>query len=278
MSRKHKRPRTPSVPRQPAPTIRLRGDGREYGVHGGLGIPADICEPGHPWFAAIASGWAEDSAAYRERFVEPVLSKVATATGNASARRARELRLMAEDHAERTQRQGMVRPTREREDKGDVEMVKDVKVDRNERVTGFRAVTASPLERMRKRNEVSAWQAACGHLYRSQWEQSGRHEPRVTARYAEPTDQGDIREPTKRELDAKRKYEAATQAVGIILAPVLVHVVLLECTAASWAEARGHRGRQAGIIGMTTLRLALDALGEHYRLQKALDPAYGRVA
>ena len=57
------------------------------------------------------------------------------------------------------------------------------------------------------------------------------------------------------------QYQAAMRAVGIILSPVLSFVVAGEGSAGDWAVQRNRPASE----GIVTLRLALDALGAHYR-------------
>ena len=63
------------------------------------------------------------------------------------------------------------------------------------------------------------------------------------------------------QIDARRRFEAALQAVGQWLSPILVHVAICDLSPSDWSRDRGFPPRD----GIAILRLALDALRWHYR-------------
>ena len=116
----------------------------------------------------------------------------------------------------------------------------------------------TPLERYLARQEVTREQYHhAEHLLRD-WLSSGL-EPHITGAYGDQLT--GVGPPVPGTGPAYAYYTAAIRAVGIVLSPVLVHVVLLGFSARSWAETAARPPTD----GMPALRLALDALGEHYR-------------
>jgi hypothetical protein len=93
---------------------------------------------------------------------------------------------------------------------------------------------------------------------KSDWQNSGLN-PRVVAAYDSAVGGGGNNMPGMG--TTARDYMLAMQAVGMILSPVLVHVVIEDQSAESWAQLKGKPLKD----GIAALRLALDALCEHYR-------------
>jgi hypothetical protein len=116
----------------------------------------------------------------------------------------------------------------------------------------------SALERYFVRGEVSPAQYHDGERLLRDWVSSGL-EPQITGAYGDQLTS--TSPPVPGIGPAYPYYTAAMRAVGIILSPVLAHVVLHSQSASSWAESIG-RPRTDGIAA---LRLALDALGCFYR-------------
>lgn len=128
---------------------------------------------------------------------------------------------------------------------------------------GARCVNARPIDRYRRDGAVSEAQHRAGTRLRSDWI-DGSGSGRTTALYGErQSPGGDI---SDSQAERHHDYVLAMQALGPELSPVIVHVVLLEGSASSWAEQRGRRGTGAKVEGMVTLRIALDRLARHYRL------------
>ena len=123
----------------------------------------------------------------------------------------------------------------------------------------------SALERYLARGEVSAQQYRDGERLLRDWLLSGL-EPQITGAY-EAAFLGAAMPLVPGLGPGWSFYAAAMRAVGLILSPVLAHVVLHGCSASSWAE-ETHRPRSDGIAA---LRLALDALGAHYRGRRCHD-------
>jgi hypothetical protein len=139
--------------------------------------------------------------------------------------------------------------------------------------TGSRSVTVhvgeSPLSWLRSRGMVSARQHDAGDMLRADWEEAGLS-PRVTMRWEARGSTGtgqrgapDGGSETLRQIDAKRRFDAATAAVGPGLSDVLWRVV---CAGEGLAAAEKALGWPAR-AGKLVLGLALDRLADHYRLR-----------
>lgn len=156
--------------------------------------------------------------------------------------------------------------TPERNAKGDlVDLVTDT-------TKGKRSIRAVPLDHYRdsnaldprdRRNNARLYRS--GDRLRREW-QTSKLTPRMTSDLlgAGGNDAAVPGAMTDRALDAFTRYARAMRVVGVVLSPVLVHVVCLEGTARQWALGRGVRLPAAQTAGMTALRLALDALARHY--------------
>ena len=155
-----------------------------------------------------------------------------------------------------------VGPTPERLAKEDI-AEGEHRISSGETWRGARCVNARPIDRYRRDGAVSEAQHRAGTKLRSDWV-DGAGSGRTTARYAPPQSPGG--EMSDSQAECHHAYVMAMQALGPELSPVVVHVVLLEGSASSWAEQRGRRGTGAKVEGMVTLRIALDRLARHYRL------------
>lgn len=148
------------------------------------------------------------------------------------------------------------------------------------RVTGTREGLVNrapaPLDRYKSRAQLDSnettnmvrWLA--GDRLRTDWYLSGL-EPRMVANLqGSGGGTGDPRSfvpASERAAEARDRFRDAIRAVGIRLCPVLIEVVCCERSAHDWAHSAGHRGKvQCQYIGMTTLRIALDTLADHYGL------------
>lgn len=150
------------------------------------------------------------------------------------------------------QRMGLVAAAELAVDEADAERAR-----RNEKRILSRR-TGSVMDRYLKRGEVNRQQYADGERLWSDYMQSGLTAT-VTGSYGQSTP--GTGQPTPGCGPRYAKYRDAMRAVGIILSPVLAHVVLQGLSASSWAIEH-HRPISDGIVA---LRLALDALGAHYR-------------
>ena len=153
-------------------------------------------------------------------------------------------------------------PTPERLAKGDVTQG-DHRIGRRETVRGYRAAVADPLLLYWKRKDISASSFKAGLRLRTDFRLAAIAR-RVTPRYAEPI--SGRTEIADAQAEARHRYLLAMRDVGPILAPILAHVVCFDPLASDWSRDRGAvaKGR-AGIEGLVTLRLALEALERHYR-------------
>lgn len=249
-----------------APVVPFRyRDGRERGVGGiPLGTAADIVDADHPWADAIAEQGQAGLVEYREKKVAPALAKVAAAEArvrdDAKKRRDR-LFIASTSEVERTGKK-LVLPTAEREAKGDL-VHGDHVIERGEDWKGPRAVAVRPIDRYVRDGHIIRAQHKAAEKLLADWI-AGEGSHRMTALYGERADR--TGEMSDAQAIRHKSYVEAMQALGPELSPVIVHVVLLEGSATSWAEQRGRRGPRAKEHGMTALCLGLDRLARHYRL------------
>jgi len=155
-------------------------------------------------------------------------------------------------------------PTPARLAKGDMTLG-DHRINQRETVHGYRAAVADPLLLYWKRKDISAAEFKAGLRLRTDFRIAAIAK-RITPRYAEPI--SGKTEISDAQAEARHDYVVAMRAVGPILAPILAHVVCFDQLASEWSKSRGAvaKGR-AGVEGLVTLRLALDALERHYRLR-----------
>jgi hypothetical protein len=129
-----------------------------------------------------------------------------------------------------------------------------------ERKRVMRAEQGSQIDRYRKRGSIDLPQFHAAEKLANLFAGSGLN-PKLTANW-DTTFGGNSGLPGMG--PTAREYMLAMQAVGIILSPVLVHVVFQDQSAVSWAVALGKPQKD----GMAALRLALDALCFHWRFKK----------
>lgn len=113
------------------------------------------------------------------------------------------------------------------------------------------------LDRYLLRRQITERQYDAGNKIYRQWRASGS-QVSVTGRYAPRL--GHSTEKSEYQIDMRRRVDLAMRDVGSQLSAVLVHVCLCDLPARDWAIGAGG-APQAGIV---VLRLALDALADHY--------------
>ncbi len=124
----------------------------------------------------------------------------------------------------------------------------------------------SPLAWLRSRGHIDERQFAAGEHLRLDWERS-QLPPRVTMRWdAPPLARGrggapGPADPTEAQIAARRRFEAATAAVGPGLSDVLWRIV---CAGEGMRDAERALGWPAR-AGKLVLGLALDRLADFYR-------------
>ncbi len=118
--------------------------------------------------------------------------------------------------------------------------------------------TQVALDRYLIRREISERQYDAGSKLYRQWRASGS-QLSVTGRYGPRL--GRSEEKSEFQIDMRRRVDRALRDVGSQLSAVLVHVCLCDLPARDWAVRAGG-APQAGIV---VLRLALDALADHYQ-------------
>ena len=143
--------------------------------------------------------------------------------------------------------------------------------DRRSRRRPARSVTVNlaeaPLGWLRSRGLVSARQFAAGEALRADWERA-QLAPAVTMRWdAAPADKNrrsapEPASPTAQQIAARRRFDAALEAVGTGLTDLLWRVVCAGEGMRDVETALGWPARTARIV----LGIALDRLADHYRL------------
>ncbi len=126
----------------------------------------------------------------------------------------------------------------------------------------------SPLGWLKARGLVSTRQFEAGETLRREWERACLA-PSVTMRWDAPPPgraaraAPDAPEPALAQLAAKRRFEAAVEAVGEGLSDVLWRIV---CAGEGMRDAERALGWPAR-AGRVVLGIALDRLADHYRLK-----------
>jgi len=122
------------------------------------------------------------------------------------------------------------------------------------------------LERLSIRGSLTARQRAAGDRIAADYRCAGDL-PHVTMRYEarlEAPTKGSRAfrpEPVQHQIDARRRFERAVQALGPWMSPVIVHVAVLDQALTDWTRPGMKNGDGAAL-----LRLALDVLADHYGL------------
>jgi len=126
----------------------------------------------------------------------------------------------------------------------------------------------SPLGWLHNRGHVTSRQLAAGEQLRLDWEKASLP-PIVTMKWDAPP-LGRVARlapeeaaPTMRQLAARRRFEAATRAVGPGLRDILWRIV---CAGEGMREAETALGWPAR-AGKLVLCMALDRLADHYRMR-----------
>jgi hypothetical protein len=140
------------------------------------------------------------------------------------------------------------------------------------RGTPIRSVTVnlaeSPLGWLHARGHLTGRQFAAGEQLRADWE-TAQLPPVVTMRWdSPPPDRSprgapEERAPGKRQIAARRRFEAATGAIGPGLRDIAWRVV---CAGEGMREAETALGWPAR-AGKLVLQMALDRLADHYRMR-----------
>ncbi len=160
-------------------------------------------------------------------------------------------------------------PTPERLTKGDV-----IEPARGQARAGdkppLRVATQTMLDRYVVRGHISEQQYQAGLRLYATWRKTGRA-LRMTSSYERTIPSTGEMSPQQR--DAWTEVNEAMRAVGKQLSAVLVHVVFCDEPARTWATANG--GDAKG--GILVLRMALNALADHYRLRRACSGPHNGV-
>lgn len=148
----------------------------------------------------------------------------------------------------------------------------DLYTEESDTISHKRSSSRAPLDKYRSEGALGRgdsemnyrlWKA--GHMLRQSFRLSKMGGARVTANLLAIGGKGNGQQAiTDAAADAHHAYQLAMRDVGVVLGPVIVHVVCMEGTAAEWAEQYGWKNRKKD--GMAALRLALDALARHYRI------------
>ena len=134
-----------------------------------------------------------------------------------------------------------------------------------------RARQQSYLDRYAQRGFIDVRRYVAGRRLYADWYRSGS-QPYLVAAYdgqAPQRTRSPGGGPTDHQAQLRQRVTEALHQVGPGLAAILVHVCLLDQAAKDWAAARG----EGAASGIAILRLALDALADHYRIAADLQLA-----
>jgi hypothetical protein len=126
-----------------------------------------------------------------------------------------------------------------------------------------RARYVSVLEFLLGRGAITERQLAAGERLARDFRIAGDM-PHVTMKYdvrLETPTKGSLAfrpDPGAAQVDGRRRFERAVQELGPYLSAVAIHACVLDQPLATWTRPRD---------GPALLRLALDVLGDHYRLE-----------
>ena len=126
------------------------------------------------------------------------------------------------------------------------------------------------LDRYLLRRQISDRQYDAGNKIYRQWRASGS-QASVTGRYGPRL--GHSPEKSDHQIDMRHRVDMALRDVGSQLSAVLIHVCLCDLPARDWAITIGG-APQAGIV---VLRLALDALADHYEKSRKVDQSFANA-
>jgi Domain of unknown function (DUF6456) len=126
------------------------------------------------------------------------------------------------------------------------------------------ARTRTRLDELEARGAIEPGHRDAGIRLASDYQRSGEGPRHLVQSYGPrmPKSASDILD-SARQIDARRRFEKALQAVGKWLSPVLIHVAILDEAPCHWAERYGRPAKD----GIACLRLALDALMVHYGMR-----------
>ena len=124
----------------------------------------------------------------------------------------------------------------------------------------MRIHTQTMLDRYLNRRQIDARQFNAGRRVYRQWRASGG-EPRVVANFFGTGGGGEM---TDDQAELRVAFTRAIRGIGAQLSGVVVHVCLIDGSAAEWAISR----MLPRSDGIARLRAGLDALADHYGLPR----------
>lgn len=122
-----------------------------------------------------------------------------------------------------------------------------------------RVETQTMLDRYLRGRHIEQRQYDAGMKLYAAWLASGSGQP-LTGSYEFRI--AGLADMTERQAEMRIRFQSALADVGRHLSPVLVHVCICDLSAKDWCSRQGHHPKG----GIMALRLALDALADHYRL------------
>jgi hypothetical protein len=128
-----------------------------------------------------------------------------------------------------------------------------------------RVKSQSLLDRYLRRKQIGQRQYEAGCLFAHDWEIAKASGARIGS-YAPLIASGTQSWHLESLAGSALGWAAAARAIGAQLVSVVIHVCVLDQSTEAWAQARGKPERD----GMPVLRLALDALAEHYARRGAV--------
>ena len=126
----------------------------------------------------------------------------------------------------------------------------------------LRITQQTPLDRMKSRDQITQRQYDAGEKLYTLFYKSGKLQ-RLTSNYEAVIVDGGKRG-GETASEAEMQYNEALKFVGRDLASVLRWVCIVGSSPSEWAKKEGHAEKS----GVTVLRIALDALGDFFRMPR----------
>jgi hypothetical protein len=137
--------------------------------------------------------------------------------------------------------------------------------DENVNFKTIRMLDGSPLEKLATAEKITGDQYNAGSRYFSDWYHSGLAPGGATDYSRDKVDCPGYVDISYERMAAQTRFNRALKAIGAVHAHILDDVLLSDAPLAVYADRFNFvRRRDRSLAALTALRLALDALSEHY--------------